>query len=225
MVEEIDLEKCNFGTSEAQWPWSWPWIQSKSYWCAYLVEVYQQTKLDRNRKNYMLTDGQDICTYGWMDGETWVLIMAALRSRCGHYILVLFMAALCNRAGHFISLSCGFFFLSSSFSPHLISAIADWMSTILEHMVWRGLNANLECRSEMCCMRLAGNARTKRSPKIRHLRTIAQLCRAISLQQRHVLTIEKKLLKQQYLPHMSLQYTELQLTSGWDPFVSLGHPS
>ena len=36
-----------------------------------------------------------------------------------------------------IFLSCGFFLLlSSSFSPRLISAVADWMSTILLHMVW-----------------------------------------------------------------------------------------
>jgi len=35
----------------------------------------------------------------------------------------------------------------------------------------------------------------------------------------------KKVVKQQYLPHMSLQYGELRSTSGWDPFVSLGHPS
>ena len=31
----------------------------------------------------------------------------------------------------------------------------------------------------MCCTRLTGNARPKKSPKIRHLGTIAQLCRAI----------------------------------------------
>ena len=36
---------------------------------------------------------------------------------------------------------------------------------------------------------------------------------------------EKKLVKQQYLPHMSLQYGELRPTSGSDHFVSLGHPS
>jgi len=36
---------------------------------------------------------------------------------------------------------------------------------------------------------------------------------------------EKKLVKQQYLPHMSQQYGELRPTSGWDRFVSLGHPS
>ena len=33
-----------------------------------------------------------------------------------------------------------------------------------------------------------------KSPKIRHLRTIAQLCRAISSQLRHMSTIGKKLL-------------------------------
>ena len=32
--------------------------------------------------------------------------------------------------------SCCFFYLSSSFFPRLISAVADWMSTILPHMVW-----------------------------------------------------------------------------------------
>jgi len=47
-----------------------------------------------------------------------LLVMAALHSRCGHYIFVLF-------------LSCSFFFF-----PRLISVVADWMSTILLHMVW-----------------------------------------------------------------------------------------
>ena len=52
-----------------------------------------------------------------------IFIMAALYSRCGHYIFVLFFS----------------FFLSSfllSFFPRLISAVAGWMSTILLHMVW-----------------------------------------------------------------------------------------
>jgi len=30
---------------------------------------------------------------------------------------------------------------------------------------------------------------------------------------------------QRYLPHMSQQYCELRPTSGWDRFVSFGHPS
>ena len=37
--------------------------------------------------------------------------------------------------------------------------------------------------------------------------------------------LEKKLVKQQYLLHMSSQYGELRPTSGWDRFGSLGHPS
>jgi len=47
--------------------------------------------------------------------------MAALRSRFGHYIFVLFLS---------------FFFFLSWFFPRLISAVADWISTILLHMVW-----------------------------------------------------------------------------------------
>jgi len=65
----------------------------------------------------------------------------------------------------------------------------------------------------------------KNSPKIRHLHTIAQLCRAISSQLRHLLTIGKKLVKQQYLLHMSSQYGELWPTNGRDWLESLGHTS
>jgi len=48
------------------------------------------------------------------------------------------MAALCNRVGHYIF---ALWFLLSSFFlsfffPRLISAVGDWMSTILLHMVW-----------------------------------------------------------------------------------------
>jgi len=55
-------------------------------------------------------------------------------------------------------------------------------------------------RSEMCCMRLAGNVGPKKSPKIRQLGTIAQLCRAMSSQLRHVLTIGKNLLNSNVSP-------------------------
>jgi len=50
------------------------------------------------------------------------------------------MAALWNRAGHYIFM---LWFLSSSiylFFPRLISAVGDWMSTILRHgvaVVWK----------------------------------------------------------------------------------------
>jgi len=120
------------------------------------------------------------------------------------------MAALCNRAGHYIFVLwlLSFFFFLSSFFPRLISAVADWMSTILLHMVWP-YSANLECRCEMRCTWLAGNAGPKIAKKIRHLGAISQLCRAISSQQRHILTIGKKLVKQQYLLHMFSQHGEL----------------
>jgi len=83
--------------------------------------------------------------------------------------LALFMAALCNRAGHCIF---ALWFLLSFylfFFPRLISAVAGWMSTKLLHMVWP--SANLECRSEMCCTRLTGNAgpkNRKNSPSGHH---------------------------------------------------------
>jgi len=66
--------------------------------------------------------------------------------------------------------------------------------------------------------------RTQKWCKNRHLRTIAQLCRAVSSQLRHLSTIGKKLVKQQYL-HISSQYGELRPTNGWDLLSSLGHPS
>ena len=51
--------------------------------------------------------------------------------------------------------------------------------------------------------------RTQKSRQNRYLGTIPQLCRALSSQLRCVSTIRKKLVKQQYLPHMPLQYDEL----------------
>jgi len=45
-----------------------------------------------------------------------MFFMAALSSRCRHYIFALL------------------FLLSSIFFPRLISAVTDWMSTILPHM-------------------------------------------------------------------------------------------
>ena len=85
-----------------------------------------------------------------------------------------------------------FFYLLLFFIPRLISAVADWMSPYF--YTWCGLSANLECRSEMWCTRLAGNTGRKNDSKNRHLRTITQLSRTISSQLRHVSTIGKNLL-------------------------------
>jgi len=61
-----------------------------------------------------------------------------LRYDCGRpMVMIMIMATLWNRAGHYIfALWFLSFFLLSSFFPRLISAVGDWMSTILWHMVW-----------------------------------------------------------------------------------------
>ena len=56
---------------------------------------------------------------------------------------------------------------------------------------WCGLSANVECMYEMWCTRLAEKCRTQKN---RHLGTIAQICRPLSSQQRHVSTVGKKYL-------------------------------
>jgi len=65
---------------------------------------------------------------------------------------------------------------------------------------WCDLSANSGRRSETCCTQLAENTGCKKSPKIRHLRTITQLCPAISSQLRHVSTIRKNLLNRNNSP-------------------------
>jgi len=130
------------------------------------------------------------------------VIMAALRSRCGHYIFALrFLLSV-------------FFFSSPNLSRRRLDVF----------LTWCGFSANLGCRSETCCRRLAVNTGCKKLPKNRHLGTIAQLWRAVSLQLTYVSTTGKKLVKQQYLFHMSSQYGELRPTSGWDMLASLGTP-
>jgi len=87
-------------------------------------------------------------------------------------------------------------------SPNLSGRRLDVYHTSKFH-TWCGLSVNLECRSETCCARLAENTARKKWRKSRHLGTIAQHCRAISSQRRHISTIGKKVVKQQYLLHMS----------------------
>ena len=98
--------------------------------------------------------------------------------------------------------SCSFF-LSSIFYLFFLSSPNLSGRTLDVYHTWCGLSANLECRSEMCGMRIAENAGPKKVAKNRQLGTIPQLCRAISSQPRHVSTIGKKLVKQQYLLRMS----------------------
>jgi len=54
-------------------------------------------------------------------------------------------------------------------------------------------------------MQLAENTGRKTSPKNRHLGTIAQFCRAISSPFKTRIDNRKKIVKQQYVLHMSSQ--------------------
>jgi len=91
--------------------------------------------------NMRFSTGQEVSGSDAVPPEICHLIMTALRSRCGHYIFVmcfffLLMAALCNRGW-----ALYFCFVVSSiflcfFFSRLISAVADWMSTIRLHMMW-----------------------------------------------------------------------------------------
>ena len=59
----------------------------------------------------------------------------------------------------------------------------------------------------------------QKSPSARHRTTLSGYIFATKAS-----TIGKKLVKQQYLLHMSSQYGGLWLTNGWDRLTSLGHP-
>jgi len=76
-----------------------------------------------------------------------------------------------------------------------------------------GLGANLGCRSETCCTRLAENTGRKISPKIHHLGTITQLCRAISSQLGHVCMYVSFVKLYTQLDYIKLQPQHDNLTS------------
>jgi len=78
--------------------------------------------------------------------------MASVRSRHGHYIFALWSL-----------LSSFFFFISS---PNLSRRILDVYT-------WCGLSANLGCRSETCCTRLAENTGRKKSRSEHHRTTLS----------------------------------------------------
>jgi len=109
-----------------------------------------------------------------------LLFIAALRSRCGYHIFVLW------------------FLLFLLFFPRLISAVTDWMSTILPHMcefimqVWNVLHTARQKH------RTQKNA--KNSPSAPYCTTLSGYILSNKATHRQ---LEKKLVKQQYLLQMS----------------------
>jgi len=136
------------------------------------------------------------------------LIVAALRSRCGHYIL-----------------PCCFFFFYLSFfffsSPTVRPRRLDVYHTVYFH-TWCDLSANLGCRSETCCTRLAENTGRKKivknSSSGHHRTTLSGYIFATKAQS------EKSYLNSN-ISSIRPQYGKLQPTNGWDRFGYLGHPT
>jgi len=138
-------------------------------------------------------------------------VSECLYSLCAWFIFIFHLLwPPCVADADIIFSSCGFFFFLLSsfffFFPRLISEVAEWMCTIPHH-TWCGLNGNLECRSEICSLKIQD---VKMTQKNRHLLTVAPRCRAESSQLRHVSIIGKKIVKQQ----MSPQYSERRPISG-----------
>ena len=118
-----------------------------------------------------------------------------------------------------IFLPCGFFFYLSSFFPHLISAVADWMSAILAHMVWPWCKFRMQVWNVLHGARW--KCRTQKLPSGHHCRTLSGYIFAIKA----CIDNRKKNLLNSNISYMSSQYGELYPTTSWDHFVSLGHPN
>jgi len=80
------------------------------------------------------------------------------------------MVALCNRADHYIFILFLSFFFLSSFFPRLSQR--SEIGCLPYFGTWRGLSANLECRSEMRCTRLAAKTGRKKSSSRHHRTTL-----------------------------------------------------
>jgi len=76
----------------------------------------------------------------------------------------------------------------------------------------------------MCCTRLAANAGPKKVAKNRLMGTITNFVGLYLRNEGTYRQSEKNLLSSNISPTSS-QYGELRPTSGWNRFVSLGHPS
>jgi len=87
------------------------------------------------------------------------------------------MAALCNRAGHYK-------FSSPNLGGQKLDVYLPYFYTRCDP------SANVDCKSEMCCMRLAGNAGPKKRQKFAIWAPSHH--RAITLQLRHLSAIGNK---------------------------------
>jgi len=120
-------------------------------------------------------------------------LMSVTDRREGAVLNPLTMAALWNRAGHYVFVLWFLLFPLAYSQPSQIGCLPYTHDVALVRIY----DAGPKCT---CCKWLAENTGRKNSPKIRHLRTIAQLCRAISSQLRHASRIGKNLLNSKSPP-------------------------
>ena len=128
---------------------------SSTFWCMSLTMkkwLLQQTAVVHQCKRRMCWVCRDTANSEGVCPSRTITSKTVFHNRLKTY---LFMAALCNRGPlYFCPVISIFFYLLSSFFPRLISAAAYFDT-------WCGPSANLECRSEMCCSRLAANTGRK----------------------------------------------------------------
>jgi len=125
---------------------------------------------------------------GWQE---WHLACKNMSKFCSLFVF-LATVSWCNMyvIGQAIIFSSWLRFLLSVFFRRLFSAVADWMSTIVAHMMWPYCEFRMQVWNVLHAARW--KYRMQKSPKIHDLGTIAQLCRAVSSQLRHISTIAKK---------------------------------
>jgi len=132
------------------------------------------------------------------------------------------MVILCNRADHIYFHPVVCFSSFYLFFLRLISAAADWMSAILPHMVWPLCEFKMQVWNLLhaACWKHRMQKSRQKSPSGHHRTTLLGYIFATKA---HI-NNRKKLVKQQYVLHMSPQYGELWPTSDWDRSGSLRHP-
>ena len=98
------------------------------------------------------------------------------------------MVALWNRAGHYIFILWFLLLFFHTLSQQSQIGCLPYFHTCC------GLNANLGCRSETCCTRLAENTGRKKVANGHHRTTLSGYHNTQSSQLRHVSTIGKEVL-------------------------------
>ena len=125
--------------------------------------------------------------------KLWALPITTVKSRL---FTLLWPPCVADADIIFSSVVSSFFFFF--FSPNLSGRRLDVYHTYVH--TWCGLSANLECRSEMCCARLAAGRKSRQKSPSRHHRTT--FSGYIVATKAHI-DNRRKLVKQQYVLHMS----------------------